>query len=884
MKKKSFVILIFLLLFPLFSSVAGSKLINNVNNTMNLLSTQKYEPESDKKCKNRATEGSPSLPQILSPLNESTSTSHILKFDWTDVGTPSDGIFYEFMMDNDTDFNSPEAARFAINTWSNSTMAEEPYTIFLAHFDDNSTTEDGEDPTFEFGTSLTTGKFGQGIKINQSSTGILAYNTTNNLNNNAGTIEFWIRLEQNSSDITSWPWVFDFNISTIDNSRLSLIYSPTSKFFYVDSKVNGTDYLLFPAREISWNADEWHHICFTWGDIARLYFDGIEEAVATYFPIANGPGDEFYLGTYSGGGAWINATFDELRISSIQRIPFWKEENTEAEAYYFGYPNNITRTDIWHLNRSEYTHMFEQDGNYYWKIRSHNQTGSGNWSTIRVVTVNRLLNPGIPLQITILDNNSDLVIGANVSFEQTEVVNQLMGVDANYYIELNKIYGENWKHEGNPINLYEFFGNNSCNSFRTRLWMKNGSANSLENATLMAKWAQKNGSRPYLVIFLSDNWADINRQPLPEAFQGLTFEERLANIKNYSRNVTTHFKNESIDMEFYEIGNEIDYGICGVYANLTDPRNNLTWLRKNIWYNSARIINASIEGIREVDPDAQFLLHIAISDPAFAISFFKAMDDFGVPYNMMGLSYYPNTNGNASQNGFRETFRVLSTSGLPGSDKIIIPESAYVSNYNGSIVFTTWNKSVEGYPLTPQGQKNWLMDNLEWCYQHPNLAGYIYFSPELYNEIWGGFSWFNSTGDSKPVVEAYPEFFNLRNSSLSSWVYSNGQGLATINAYRGNLTITVKIGNYTEEFNITISPFRSTVFILNLSIDVPPAEDNLLLLIFAGISASSNDQILPGIPNFLLFSSLAVVGIVVTSIIIVKVRKKPKILYFPDKK
>ncbi|MHA1301203.1 MAG: glycosyl hydrolase 53 family protein [Candidatus Helarchaeota archaeon] len=819
---------------------------------------------------NIITEGAPTIPQVLSPPNESTITSHIVKFDWTDVGSPSDNIFYEFMMDNDTDFKSPEAARFAINTWSNSTMSDEPYTLFLAHFDNTNRTEEGEYPVFEYGTSFTTGKFNLGLNISQSDLGILAYNTTNNLNKDAGTIEFWIRLEENVTDIESYLWIFDYNISTVDDSRLSIIFSPDSDFFFVLSKVNGTQHQLYPVNPIDWKAGEWHHICFTWGDVARLYYDGIEEAVARYFPIAEGPGDRFYLGSYTGGGAWINATYDELRISSIQRIPVWNDENSNAEAYYFGYPINITRYDIWGLNKSEYTHMFEQDGQFYWKIRAHNQSGPGNWTDIRVINIARNLNPGNPVKITIYDNNSDLVIGANVSFEQQEVLNQLMGVDANYFLDLYKNLGYTWQYEGNPINLYEFFGERHSNSFRTRLWMNDSSANSLDNATLMARWAQNNGSRPFLVIFLSDDWADVNKQPLPVAFQGLTFEDRLKAVKNYSRNVTSHFKNESIDMEFYAIGNEIDYGICGIYANVTDPRNNLTWLRENIWYNSARIINASIEGVLEIDPDAQFLLHIAISDPAFALAFFTAMSDFGVPYDMMGLSYYPPVEGNASQNGFRETFEILSTSGLRGSDKIIIPESAYASNYNGTTAFPTWNKSVAGYPLTPEGQKKWLKDHLEWCYQHPNIGGYIYWSPELYHEIWEGLSWFNSTGDSRPVVEAYPEFFNLRNSSISGWVYSNDQGVASFNAYRGNLTVTIKIGNHTEEFNITVSPFRNNIFTLNLSIDVPPPEDHTLLLLALAMITSSPEQIISGIPDLILFAGLGIVGLVLVVVIVKK--------------
>ncbi len=826
-------------------------------------------------------EYAPSVPQILSPSNESTQTSHVVRFDWTDVGIPADDIFYEFMMDNDTDFNSPEVARFAINDWSNSTMNEEPYTIFLAHFNNTYQSEEGEDPVDNYLCPFTTGKFGDGVNITFPSK--LAYNTTGNLNTEEGTIEFWIRLESNISNISGFPYLFDYEINTTSQDRLSIMISSLSDFIFVMTNFSGKVYYLYPNRQILWNAGEWHHFCLTWGnEMARLYLDGIEEAASPYFPIGSGDGDTFYLGSHSVGLAQVNATYDELRISSIQRLPLWKDESDDVNVTYFGLP--IQRFPMWDLNESEYTHMFERDDTYYWKVRAHNASGPGQWTSNKVVNINRNLNSGIPISLTIYDNMSDLVWNANVSYEQ-EVVHQIMGVDANYLLDLNKA-GYVWYHEGNPISLYDFFANRCANSFRTRLWTKNGSSNSLDNATLMAKWAQDNGTRPFLTIFLSDDWADVNKQPLPEAFQGLTFEQRLQEVENYSKNVTSHFINQNISMDFYAIGNEIDYGICGVFANDTQPRHNLTWLRENIWYNSARIINASIEGVLQADPTAQFLLHIAISDPAFALAFFTAMSDFGVPYDMMGLSYYPVVNGDGSENGFKETFKILSTSGLRGSDKIIFPESAYSSQNNGSIVFG-WNTSIKEYPLTPEGQKNWLKDQLEWNYQHPNVAGYIYWSPELYNEIWEGLSWFNATspttGDSKAVVDAYPEFYNSRNVSISGSQYSNLNGFVNLNAYRGNISITVEICNHTERYNFTISPFRPNNFIINLSIDVPPPPDFTPFLIAIIASTMTSESTIFGIPTYMFFGIIALIGLVTVAVIIKK-KKGTKAPYYPDKK
>ncbi len=818
----------FLLTFLISAMIFGSLMFNNItelnfnhnSDDVNLSINDKFEL----KLANKA----PNIPQLLTPANESFDTSNIVKFDWTDIGNPSDDIFYEFVMDNDTDFSSPEAARFAINDWSNSTMTEEPYTTFLAHFNDTLKSEEAEDPLMASGLSYVPGKYGKGIFVNASSNAALGYNITDNFDLSMGTIEFWVKLENDLADVADYLFFFDYVMTAPpfnDNiTRFSIAVEPVTHRVFAISAINDTYYILIPNEETEWKAGEWHHICMTWGNnMSRLYLDGIEEAVSTYFPIGTGNYDnKFHLGSQLGWGNWINATFDEVRISSIERLPLWKQDSIKVNVTYFGLP--FHRYPIWNLNKSEYTHMFEQDDTYYWKVRAHNSSGPGEWSQKRVLTVNRELDIKYQVEIEVIDKYGVPIPNVNLSYYQ-KTLNKLMGIDANYVAE--KIEnGDEWFHEGSKIDIYNFFGKRKSNSFRTRLWTNEGGKNCLENATQMAKWAQGNGSIPYLVIFLSDDWAAIDNQPIPKIFEGLSFEERLAEVEEYSKNVTQHFIDEGVNMEFYEIGNEIDFGLCGVYATDKDPRYNLTWLRENIWYNESRIINASIKGIRQVDPTAKIMLHIAISDPAFATAFYTAMRDYGVPYNIIGLSHHPVAGGDGSNNGFKETVKILSSSGLPGSNQIVIPETSYSSQNNGSIYFIYWNRSITGFPLTPEGQKSWVLYQLEWNYQHPNVVGMNYWSPEFYDTIWEGFSWFNMTGQnkgiSKPVVDAYPEFFNLRNVSISGWNYSNNNGLFFVDAYRGILELNIKYGNYNELFNITISPFRDNDFIINLSINISP--------------------------------------------------------------
>ncbi len=78
-------------------------------------------------------------------------------------------------------------------TWyknSSQVGAGNSFTTFLAHFDGNLLTSNGEASLAQSNISYASAKFGQGMK------GKVEYPVSNNLNFNEGTIEFWLTLEQ----------------------------------------------------------------------------------------------------------------------------------------------------------------------------------------------------------------------------------------------------------------------------------------------------------------------------------------------------------------------------------------------------------------------------------------------------------------------------------------------------------------------------------------------------------------------------------------------------------------------------------------------------------------------------------------------------------------
>jgi arabinogalactan endo-1,4-beta-galactosidase len=327
------------------------------------------------------------------------------------------------------------------------------------------------------------------------------------------------------------------------------------------------------------------------------------------------------------------------------------------------------------------------------------------------------------------------------------------GVDANY-IPMAEERGHGFFVGDEPVDPLELFARNGVDSFRVRLWVGDEGESGLAYATELTQRVQDAGLDPYLVIFLSEYWSDVNKQPLPEIWSGLSLEERAERIQEYSRQIVNHFIEAGVDFDLYEIGNEIDYGISGVYADTTQARDPDS-LRESIWPDEAYLIRAAVAGVREADPEAEFMLHIATAwDPDFAVAFYTTMTEMGVDYDYVGLSLYPSAFGLAVYERFCVTLDRLSMEiGKP----IIVAETGYPAEPFTGGPFKDWSKTLPGYPLTPEGQAFWITDFLASMRARNDVVGVYIFGPDFWfsGEIWSPFALFDHEGRARPGVGSF---------------------------------------------------------------------------------------------------------------------------------
>ncbi len=329
-----------------------------------------------------------------------------------------------------------------------------------------------------------------------------------------------------------------------------------------------------------------------------------------------------------------------------------------------------------------------------------------------------------------------------------------IGVDANYSLDMER-QGSQWKWNDQTNDLFVGMKNRGVTDFRVRLWTKDEGPHGRAYASDVVTRTLAAGMDPYLVIFLSDDWADMMKQPVPQAWKDLSFEDRLKAVRAYSRDTVTHFRNIGLRSHLYEIGNEIDYGICGEYPGKSSKKS-AEALSRRVWARSAEIIKSSQAGVLEADPDARFMLHIAHWwDPEFCIAFFQFMLDQGIRVDVAGLSYFPSSNigGSRDMAEFGDCVSRLSSA---IHRNVIVAETAYPKTRDFRGQFSRWKYESIGYPLTEDGQTRWIVDFFAFCNAHPNIESVFYWSPEWYGEgMWKGFALFDVVGQSEPSWSSF---------------------------------------------------------------------------------------------------------------------------------
>jgi len=270
----------------------------------------------------------------------------------------------------------------------------------------------------------------------------------------------------------------------------------------------------------------------------------------------------------------------------------------------------------------------------------------------------------------------------------------------------------------------------------------------IEYAEQILREADQLGMSKVLFFFLSNEAAHGDKQKTPEEWKDLTMDEIGERLCEYTYKAAKYYLDAGIKIDIYEIGNEIERGILDFrpmekIPAPDDDKNqfwNVDYYQENIWNLESKLLKKAIEGVKKADPGAVIGLHIAgvgwSENDVFLKGFYDSMDSFGVPYDVIGLSYYWGypisdilQDPYYSSGLFANTLDYLAARGK----KIIFSEWAYPNNPAGTL-----NNNDNGYDFTPEGQALWVRHFLDFCEINPHVIGSFYFYPEYCKGFSGG--------------------------------------------------------------------------------------------------------------------------------------------------
>lgn len=334
-----------------------------------------------------------------------------------------------------------------------------------------------------------------------------------------------------------------------------------------------------------------------------------------------------------------------------------------------------------------------------------------------------------------------MAVAGAVGLRAQHYIDYAFGADVSFLKQIED-GGKKFKDAGVEKPGLQILQEHGYNWVRLRVCVEpvsNNLPNTLAYTIAMAKDAKARGMKFLLDFHYSNGWADPTNEPTPEAWKNLTPEQLVEQIFSYTRDAIAAMRDAGVLPDIVQIGNEISNGFCWPVGKL--PEN---------WDNLAGMIYAGINGVdagRGNHRRPRIMLHVDHGgDLHNCRNFFERIGAYGIPYDLIGVSFYPWSHGTLVDLRANLTFLAETYE----KDIMLVETGAY---YAPSRFF---KESAPPFPETPEGQKQWLQALNEIVLATPKNRGRGIFWWEP--AAGGGLitrGYFDRDGHGQPVLEAF---------------------------------------------------------------------------------------------------------------------------------
>lgn len=217
------------------------------------------------------------------------------------------------------------------------------------------------------------------------------------------------------------------------------------------------------------------------------------------------------------------------------------------------------------------------------------------------------------------------------------------GADISWITEYEAEGGQFADYEGTPSECTALMKQLGLNAIRLRVWVDPADGwSSAEDVLVKALRAHESGMRLMIDFHYSDWWADPGKQVVPAAWAQLDFEGVKSALAAHTVEVLQLLKDNGIDVEWVQVGNEITFGMmCHSDFQTLAPFENGGDIERHP-EQFARLMSAGYDAVKSVYPEAKVVCHIDCGAELWRYDkVMGVMEQYGGKYDIIGMSLYP---------------------------------------------------------------------------------------------------------------------------------------------------------------------------------------------------------------------------------------------------
>ena len=308
----------------------------------------------------------------------------------------------------------------------------------------------------------------------------------------------------------------------------------------------------------------------------------------------------------------------------------------------------------------------------------------------------------------------------------------IFGADISLYSAIYESGATYYNKDGKQEHICKIIKDSGINVARLRLFYDYTSPYGVKCGRLdlprvisMISDCKKYGLKVMLDFHYSDTWADPGHQQAPYAWKDLSYSQSLEELYKYTKATLEEIKNNKLNVDYVQIGNEIDNGL--IY-----PFGQIDWENKEDSYTRvAEILSEGSKATREVFPNCKIIIHTAnglyrwtYEDQWGNVSseFYEAMEKRHLDYDIIGASFYTFVN----YTPISMISDIIDKYQAMINKPVLMTETSYAftyawNEYTNNTFYT--DKELPNYPVSFQGQTNLMCDLIDEVVSAKNNKG-----------------------------------------------------------------------------------------------------------------------------------------------------------------